>query len=197
VEIKTLVVGPLLTNCYLLISKINEALPNFSPHPASRDSAAEILIIDPGGGEEEILKEAKKTKGKVKYIINTHGHPDHVLANQEIKKETGAEILIHEKEKGFIGFEPDKFLKDGDEIKIGDSVLKVLHTPGHTKGSICLLTENIIFTGDTLFKDGYGRTDLPGGSQEEMEESLEKLKKILKPGTIVYPGHGQSFKIGS
>lgn len=177
--IKTLIVGPLLTNCYLV------------------SSADEILIIDPGGSKEEILQEAAKIKGKIKYIINTHGHPDHVFANQEIKKETGAEIMIHEAEKDFIDFKADKFLKEGDEIKIGDSVLKILHTPGHSRGSICLLGQDFIFAGDTLFKDGYGRTDLPGGCWQELEKSLEKLKKMLKPGTTVYPGHGEVFKIGS
>jgi hydroxyacylglutathione hydrolase len=176
-EIKLLVVGPLLTNCYLVVSE------------------KELLIIDPGGERREILPEAEKTKAKVKYIVDTHGHPDHIFANEEIRKETGAKILIHEAEKDFIKFRVDKFLKDGDEIKIGDSVLKVLHTPGHTKGSICLLAKDFIFTGDTLFKDGYGRTDLPGGSQEDLERSLEKLKKILKPGMTVYPGHGEILKI--
>ena len=102
------------------------------------------------------------------------------MANEKIRKETGATILTH--------------LEDGDEIKIGESVLKVLHTPGHTKGSICLLGEDFVFTGDTLFKDGHGRTDLPGGSQKDMEESLEKLSKLLKPGIIVYSGHGEIFK---
>ncbi len=176
-KIKLLVVGPLLTNCYLVVSE------------------NELLIIDPGGGEEKILKEITETRARVKYIINTHGHPDHVFANQDIRKETGAKILIHEAEKDFINFGADRFLKDGDEIKIGDSVLKVLHTPGHTKGSICLLAGDFVFTGDTLFKDGYGRTDLPGGCQEDLEKSLEKLKKILKPGIAVYPGHGEIFKV--
>ena len=176
-KIKLLIVGPLLTNCYLVVSK------------------DELLIIDPGGGKEKILKEAAKIKAKVKYIINTHGHPDHVFANEDIRKETGAKILIHEAEKDFIRFKADKFLEDGDEIKIGNSVLKVLHTPGHTKGGICLLGNNSVFTGDTLFKDGCGRTDLPGGSQEDLEKSLEKLKKILKPEMTVYPGHGEIFKI--
>ena len=177
-EIKTLLVGPLLTNCYLTVS------------------GEELLIIDPGGRKEEILKEIAKTKAKLKYIVNTHGHPDHVFGNEGIKKETGAEILIHEAEKDFIKFKPDRFLKGGDLIKTGNNVLKVLHTPGHSRGSICLLGENFIFTGDTLFKDGYGRTDLSGGSQKDLEESLEKLRKILKPGITVYPGHGEIFQIG-
>jgi hydroxyacylglutathione hydrolase len=176
-EIKLLVVGPLLTNCYLVVSR------------------GKLLIIDPGGEGRKILEEIERTRAKVKYIINTHGHPDHIFSNEEIRKETGAKILIHEAEKDFISFRADSFLKDGDKIKIGDNLLRVLHTPGHTKGAICLVDKNFIFTGDTLFKDGCGRTDLPGGSQEDLEKSLEKLKKILKPGFTVYPGHGEIFKI--
>jgi len=160
-EIKRLIVGDLETNCYLLISE------------------NKLIIIDPGGSVEKILKEIKKTKAIPKYIINTHCHPDHISANNKIKEETGAEILT---------------LKGKEEIKIGKSVLKVIHTPGHTKDSICLLGENFIFTGDTLFKNGYGRTDLPGGSQKELEESLKKLSKLLKPGSMVYPGHGEIFQ---
>ena len=156
-----MIVGDLETNCYLLISE------------------NKLIIIDPGGSVEKILKEIKKTKAIPKYIINTHCHPDHISANNKIKEETGAEILT---------------LKGKEEIKIGKSVLKVIHTPGHTKDSICLLGENFIFTGDTLFKNGYGRTDLPGGSQKELEESLEKLSKLLKPGIIIYPGHGEIFQ---
>ena len=161
-KIKQLIVGELATNCYLLFSK------------------GELAIIDPGGGANKILSEIEKFAAKPKYIINTHNHPDHTLANKEIKKATGAEISTG--------------LKGGKEIKIGESILKVIHTPGHTKGSICLLGEDFIFTGDTLFKDGHGRTDLPGGSQIEMTESLKKLSKILKKGTTIYPGHGEIFK---
>jgi len=162
VKIKLLVVGPLLTNCYLVIS------------------AGELLIIDPGGEGGKILKEIEVTGAKLKYIINTHNHPDHISANEKIRQVTGAEILID--------------LKNGDEIRIGNSVLKVIQTPGHTKDSICLLGKGFIFTGDTLFKDGKGRTDLPGGSEKDLEKSLEKLKKIIKPETIVYPGHGEIFE---
>jgi glyoxylase-like metal-dependent hydrolase (beta-lactamase superfamily II) len=164
-EIKRLIVGELWTNCYLLVSD------------------GELGIIDPGGSAEKILKEIRKIKAKPKYIINTHYHPDHISANEKVKERTEAKILTPE---------------DEDEIKIGvgdsPSILKVISTPGHTKDSICLLGENFIFTGDTLFKDGYGRTDLPGGSQKEMGKSLEKLSKLLKPGMTVYPGHGEFFK---
>lgn len=142
-------------------------------------SNGELAIIDPGAEPEKILEEIKRIKAEPKYIINTHSHLDHTSANQEIKEATGAEILA---------------LKEDQEIKIGDSVLKVIFTPGHTKDSICLLGEDFIFSGDTLFEDGYGRTDLPTGSQQEMENSLEKLSNFIKLGMTIYPGHGRIFK---
>lgn len=174
-EIKKLVVGPLSTNAYLIISD-NEA-----------------GLIDPGGNLKEILTEIEKRKLKLKYIINTHYHPDHTACNELIKEKTKAQILIHKDEKTAIDFKPDRFLEDGDKIKIGNLSLKVLHTPGHTKGSICLVGKDFIFTGDTLFQFGYGRTDLAGGSNEEMRASLSKLFRVLSPGMVVYPGHGQEF----
>jgi len=175
-EIKHLIVGPLLTNCYILISK------------------GESLVIDPGADLKQILEELTKNQAKLKYIVLTHCHWDHLLAAPKLKTETGAKILVHEGEKDFLKFKVDQFLKDGDEIKVGEISLKIVHTPGHTKGSICLLGDGFIFTGDTLFEDAHGRTDLSGGSQTEMENSLEKLKKILKPGMKVYPGHGEVFE---
>lgn len=174
-EVKKLVVGDISTNCYLL-SSLNET-----------------AVIDPGGEADLIIREIKETGCDFKYVINTHYHSDHVLADNEIKKELGGKILIHEAEKSFIDFKADVFLKEGDAIKIGEVELKVINTPGHTKGSICLLGEGIIFTGDTLFKDGYGRTDLRGGSQEEIEKSLDRISGLLKPGIHVYPGHGEDF----
>ncbi len=178
-KIKCLIIGLLRTNCYLL------------------SSGNELIIIDPGGGTEKILTEIKKTKLKLKYIINTHYHPDHTWANKRIKKETEAKILIHKKEEKFINFKADKFLEQGDKIKIGEDILQIIHTPGHSQGSICLVGKNIIFTGDTLFKDGVGRTDIWGGSQEDIEKSLKKLSSILKSGMKIYPGHGESWIYGS
>ena len=175
-EIKNLIVGPLLTNCYLLISK------------------GEAAVIDPGGGAKAILKEIVDSKTKLKYIILTHSHWDHAFSALKIKNETGAKILMHKEEKELVSFKIDNLLEEGEEIKIGDIVLKVIHTPGHTKGSICLSGDNFIFTGDTIFKDGYGRTDLAGGSQKDLENSLKKLSKILKSGMKIYPGHGEIFE---
>lgn len=176
-KIKRLIVGPLLTNCYILISK------------------KEAAVIDPGGGTKKILKEIEDAKVPLKHIILTHSHIDHTFGVAKVKQETGAKILIHEKERDFIKFKVDEFLKNKEKIKIGEILLEVIHTPGHTKGGICLRRNNFIFTGDTLFENGYGRADLPGGSEEDLKKSLQKLSKILKKGTVVYPGHGEIFKI--
>ena len=162
-EIKTIKVGALETNCYLLISQ------------------KELAVIDPGAEAPKILEEIKKIGTKAKYIINTHHHFDHVSGNEGVRKETKAKLLAD--------------LKEGDKIKIGEIVLEVIHTPGHAEESICLLGDNLIFTGDTLFETGYGRTDLPGGSQQKIEESLQRIAKSLRPGMMVYPGHGRAFRV--
>jgi len=171
-----IIVGSLKTNCYLLVS------------------GKELTIIDPGDEIKKILTRLKKEQVKIKYIIITHYHFDHTFYSQEIKKIGGGIILFHQQEQKFMAFKADKLLKNGDEIKIGNIVLQVIHTPGHTAGSICLLGEDVIFTGDTIFKTGYGRTDLPGGSDKNMHKSLERLQTIIKPGMTVYPGHGEIFK---
>lgn len=200
-EIKRIVVGPLRTNCYLVICD-NEA-----------------IIIDPGDEANKILKEIGKTS--LKYIVLTHYHFDHVLAAPELREKTRGEILIHEKDKNFLDFKADRYLKDGDKITIGNKTVRsypqsdsrnsagslreenqnencrtftIWHTPGHTQGSICLLGKHEIFVGDLFFENGYGRTDLAGGSEKEMRESLEKISKILKPGIMIYPGHGNIFQ---
>jgi glyoxylase-like metal-dependent hydrolase (beta-lactamase superfamily II) len=169
-------VGPFLTNCYVLIDGI------------------EAAVIDPGGEMKKIINEVDGHGALLKYIILTHYHLDHSLCALKIKEEKVAKILIHKAEKDFLKFTPDEFLTDGNEIKIGKTYLKVIHTPGHTKGSISLLGNGFIFTGDTLFKDGFGRTDLPGGSPADLELSLSKLKKIFKTGMKIYPGHGDVFQ---
>ncbi len=141
-------------------------------------SGDEAVIIDPGDEGERIIKEAQGKK--VKYIIPTHHHPDHAGALEEVEKGTGAEVL--------------RQLKEGEEIKVGSDSLRVLHTPGHTEDSICIMGDGFLFSGDTLFYQGYGRTDLPGGDAEKMRETLQRLSEEIPSGTVVYPGHGPSFE---
>ena len=176
-KIKRLVVGPIESNCYLL-----------SPEPSG------LICIDPGEDSELIIKQAKKLGGKLKYIILTHYHYDHVDAARQVRARLGGKIIIHKNEEPYLDFLPDEFIKEGDKIKFGNEELAVLLTPGHSAGSISLLGEKQIFTGDTLFKDGIGRTDLPGGDENAMQDSLEKLKKIIQPGMMVYPGHGDYYQ---
>ena len=162
-------------------------------------------LIDPAFETDRILKEAAAEGLQVSHIINTHGHSDHTAGNQAIKAATGAKLLIHELDavrlgkmlhktfsrvlggKGSPG--ADVLLKDNDKINIGKTELTVLHTPGHTPGCICLFGDGNVFTGDTLFVQAVGRTDLPGGSLKQLLQSVREKIYTLPGGTIVWPGH--------
>lgn len=194
--LKALIVGPLETNCYIL----------------GDEKSKEAAVIDPGGDFEEIEKQLKKLKLKVKYIVLTHGHFDHTGALAQLKKATGAEVLIHAEDASMLspagetqpffmesGKDPcaaDGTLKEGDKIQFGENSLEVLHTPGHTPGGISLLIDKVIFVGDTLFCGSIGRTDLPGGSFEQLIDSIKR--KLLTKGDdyLIYPGHGPASTIG-
>ncbi|MDH3328386.1 MAG: MBL fold metallo-hydrolase [Desulfobulbaceae bacterium] len=172
----------------------------------SCEQTNEAAIIDPGGDEDKILGLCRENRLSVKYIIDTHGHPDHVCGNGRIKEATGAQIIIHREDALFfwqpevkeyfsmLGLpespEPDILVKDGDIINIGNEELLVIHTPGHTPGGISLYNKPNCFTGDTLFVGGVGRTDFPGGSTEELLQSIQNRLLTLPPDTIVWPGHG-------
>ncbi len=167
-------------------------------------------IIDPGGDEERILAEVKKAGLDVISIIATHGHPDHVCGNRRIKEATGAAIIMHSADAAFfnqpeiqhyfsmLGLESsppaDRLVEDGDIIEIGEERLRVLHTPGHTPGGICLLCGSDVITGDTLFVGGLGRTDFPGGSHQELMDSIKTKLLVLPDETVVWPGHGYGGK---
>jgi hydroxyacylglutathione hydrolase len=177
--------------------------------PRTKDS----LVIDPAGDEEKIVDEIKKKGLNLKYIVNTHGHPDHTCGNAKIKALTGAKIVIHEFDANMIssaegeamarqwGFipspAPEIIVKDGDEIIIGDVSLEVIHTPGHSPGGICLLGDGHLFTGDTLFVGGIGRTDLPGASMNLFMKSIKERLLTLPGETIVWPGHDYGFRPSS
>ncbi|KPK86682.1 MAG: hypothetical protein AMJ94_17835 [Deltaproteobacteria bacterium SM23_61] len=162
------------------------------------------LVIDPADDADRILAEAEKNRIIIQYILNTHAHVDHVMGNEEMKKKTGAKIIIHEADAAALtripramlamfGGRPspaaDETVKDGDVIEVETLSLKVLHTPGHSPGSISILGDGVVFTGDTLFVGGVGRTDLPGGSWPLMLKSIQTKLLTLPEETIVLPGH--------
>ena len=197
-KVQSFVVGALFTNCYVIAC----------------EETREAIIVDPGFDDkreaEKIFKIIEENSLKLKYIVNTHGHPDHTCGNGIVKEKFDVPILIHEFDAhmlgetsrgiaGFFGFKnfspkADVLLHDGDIIKFGASVLKVMHTPGHSRGSISLIGEKEVFSGDTLFMGSIGRTDFPESSEREMQQSLKKLA-YLPDYFVVYPGHGPSTTI--
>ena len=179
-EIKKFVLGALENNVYLLVKE------------------KEAVLID-CEQPTVILRYLEKNELKLKMILLTHGHFDHVHGLEEIKKRAGAEVWVNEKDVGLqYGGEiaADKFFKDGQSITFNGEEIKVIFTPGHTPGSVCFLLGKHLFSGDTLFKQGVGRTDLPGGNIRELEKSLQRVL-ALPPETKVYPGHGEETTIGN
>ncbi len=193
--IKTIPVGPLQVNCFIVAD----------------EKSGKAMVVDPGDEPDIIMDLVRKNNLTVEYIVCTHGHFDHVGAVGDLKKETGAEILINRDDLDiydsaaelahYFGLElesqpaPDKFLKDGDVINIGSLNFEVFSSPGHSPGGIVLYGEGIVISGDTLFAGSIGRTDLPGGDEIIIRKSLGRLMK-LPENTIVLPGHGSSSTIG-
>lgn len=168
------------------------------------EGTGEALVIDPADDVERLTLFARQHGVEIIYILNTHAHTDHVMGNAETVRRTGAKIIIHEAESYPLSHpsfdqlsafhaEPsppaDILVKDGDTIQVGDLGLKVIHTPGHSPGSISLCLEDMVFTGDTLFVGAVGRTDLPGGSRETLEASIRHRLFTLPDDTAVLPGH--------
>ena len=198
-NLKMLTVGSLFTNCYVIWC----------------DKTREAIVIDPGFDRQseagKVFHILKENELKVKFIVNTHGHPDHTCGNGVVKSATDASILIHKLDAGMFGrtgkdldslfdfhvLSPiaDDFLEDGDVVRFGRTVLRVLHTPGHSPGSISLVGEDCVFTGDTLFAGSIGRVDLSGGSGEEIIRSLREKLAVLPERLAVYPGHGPTSTI--
>ena len=145
----------------------------------------EAAIIDPSWDLEKVFDALKKNGWKAKYIINTHSHFDHVLGNEQIAKVTKAKIIQHKDSQ----LEKNIAVSEGDVIRVGSIEMKVVHTPGHSKDSMCLVLDGMVFTGDTLFVGNCGRTDLPGSDPKEMYNSLLNIVSRLDDKLVVYPGH--------
>ena len=195
-DYEVLVVGALETNCYLVSSKKTQ----------------ECAIVDPAAEANKIFALIAKKELKPIMILNTHGHIDHIGANRDMKEKFDIPLRIHSLDGHMLGQEQqselgfflqaktsppaDSYFKDGEKIKIGNFSLRVLHTPGHSPGSVSFIGDSFVLSGDTLFCGGVGRTDLPGGNWEDMEESLKKKILTLPEEMIVLPGHGPSTSIG-
>lgn len=188
--IKCLKVGMIETNCYIVCDKVTNS----------------AVIIDPGADASRIVTALEETGCKAEYVLLTHGHADHMLAAHEVISKTGAKLGVYADElellnnpdmnvynsmglDNFEPFDPDILFHDGDTVTFGGVTMQVIHTPGHTHGSCCYMTSDTLFSGDTLFKDGAGRTDLPTGSMQELSESLKRIFS-LEGDLQVLPGHG-------
>jgi len=194
--LETVVVGPLMVNCYIL----------------GCEETREGVVVDPGGDADKILSVVSNHGLTILQIVNTHGHFDHVGANQALMNAFGVGLSIHELDAPMLAHAditalkyglkaensppPTVLLRDGDSITFGKCSLKVLHTPGHTLGGCSLYGEGVVITGDTLFAESVGRTDFPGGSSATLLTSIREKLLTLSDETIVYPGHGPATTIG-
>jgi len=195
---ETIVVGELWVNCFIMADS----------------ETKEGIVIDPGADSENILSAVRKSGIKVLYILNTHGHFDHIGGNRRVAEATGAKLMIHKEDEPFLsrastsatmyGLKaedsppPASYLTEGEIIRFGRHTAKVIHIPGHTPGGCCfyLEDEGILISGDSLFAESIGRTDLPGGSQALLVLSIRSKLLVLPDETRVFPGHGPASTIG-
>jgi len=191
-----LIVGPFETNCYLVYCH----------------DSLECAVVDPGAEADRIFLMIARKNLKPALILNTHGHIDHIGANKDIKEKFNIPLYLHSADSPmlenvqqsemaiFLGAmdspPPDNLLNDGDKIKIGKSSLRVIHTPGHSPGSVSFLGDGFLLSGDTLFFGGVGRTDLPGGSWKDMESSIKNKILTMPDEMMVLPGHGPRTTVG-
>lgn len=189
--VKRLMAGILAANCYIIMD----------------EETKETVVLDPGGDVDDIEKALNILGAKVKYILLTHGHFDHTTGVDELQAITKAQVAIGTADNEMILKNVQDYgpfieggahitLNHGDSLTFGKSNLKVIHTPGHTPGGVCFQIENMIFSGDTLFKGSVGRCDLAGGDGEALKRSIKEKLMVLPKKTIVYPGHGPSTTIG-
>jgi glyoxylase-like metal-dependent hydrolase (beta-lactamase superfamily II) len=180
IMLKMIAVGAYQANCYILGCK----------------KTMEGVVIDPGDEAFRIVREITHAGLNIKYILITHGHPDHTGAAAELKGIIKAPVWIHRLDSPGLGFPPDGTLLDGQEIEVGTYKIKVIHTPGHSPGGVCLYAPGVVFTGDTLFAGSIGRTDFPGGDHRKLIEGVRQKLFPLGDDLRVYPGHGPASTIG-
>ncbi|NJD02475.1 MAG: MBL fold metallo-hydrolase [Ruminiclostridium sp.] len=192
--LERLATGMFASNCYII------------------GANGEGVVIDPGADAGEISGAVDKLKLKIKYIILTHAHIDHIVSVDELRSILGAKVMLHENEARALANpfynssvlfglkkvfkEADGVLKDGDILEAGGLKFEIIHTPGHTPGGICIKVGDYVFTGDTLFMMSVGRSDFGGGDQDQLMDSIKNKLMILKDDTKVFPGHGTSTTIG-
>jgi len=176
------------------------------------EESREAILVDPAAPSPDLLKRIEELNLKVKYIINTHGHMDHIGGNIWFKNHLSAPLMIHSADAPMLvnsamnlslyvgnpvsSAPPDVLLEDGMELSLGKYPVKVIHTPGHTPGGICLLADKFLISGDTLFEQSIGRTDLQGGNHQQIINSIKNKLFVLPDDVIVFPGHGPRTSIG-
>ncbi|MDX9710556.1 MAG: MBL fold metallo-hydrolase [Trichloromonas sp.] len=189
-------VGPLQVNCYIV----------------GCETTREALVIDPGDEGGRILAALARAGLQARLVVNTHGHFDHIGANAFLVEKTGAELLIHEKDVPLLAQSerhaelfglsvvpspaPARTLAGGEALSVGELRIRVIHTPGHSPGGICLLVDGHLFAGDTLFAGSIGRTDLAGGNHQQLLAAIREQLLVLPEATVVHPGHGPDTSIG-
>ncbi len=196
-DIKTFVEGPIDANNYLVID----------------EESKEAVLIDCSSYRSDFIQAVKNSGAKLKYILLTHGHFDHILGVNAFKKEFDVEVYMAKEDIPQIELAPqmmsiftgsttsdtckiDSFIKDGDELKIGNTLIKAISTPGHTEGGMCYLIENKLFSGDTVFQGSVGRCDMPGGDLDTIIKSIKEKLFVMSDEIDVYPGHGPKTTIG-